>query len=141
MESFWLDQGNLDYALLILGKMTEWGACNCTADEVLGIANLYATLIDQMSPFTATHSHSVSRVAVLLAAEMGFCNTELTMMRIAGLLHDLGKFSVSNDILNKPGALTLDDDEHRDAASLLFLPPPGAGGKLLRHRRLGRPAP
>ena len=109
MESFWLDQSNPDYALLLLGKMAEWGACNYTADEVLGIANLYATMIDNMSPFTATHSHSVSRVAVLLASGMGFCDTELTMMRIAGLLHDLGKLSIPNAILDKPGPLTLEE--------------------------------
>ena len=89
--------------------MAIWGASNYTAKEVLRIAGLYATMIDRMSPFTATHSHSVSRVAALLAALMGFCSSELNMVRIAGLLHDLGKLSVSNAILDKPGPLTREE--------------------------------
>jgi len=109
LESFWLDQSNAGYIPLFLSKMAVWGASNYTAEEVLRIAELYATLIDRMSAFTATHSRSVSLVASLLAAEAGFCGTELTMMRIAGLLHDLGKLSVPNAILNKPGPLTQEE--------------------------------
>jgi putative nucleotidyltransferase with HDIG domain len=89
--------------------MAVWGANSYTAEEGLRIAELYATLIDRMSAFTATHSRSVSRVAALLADEAGFCGAELTMMRMAGLLHDLGKLSVPNAILDKPGALTQDE--------------------------------
>jgi HD-GYP domain-containing protein (c-di-GMP phosphodiesterase class II) len=108
-ESFWLDQCNASYAPQVIDKMAVWGANNYTAEEVLRIAELYATLIDRKSAFTATHSRSVSRVAALLGAEAGFCKTELTTMRIAGLLHDLGKLSVPNAILDKPGALTQEE--------------------------------
>jgi HD-GYP domain-containing protein (c-di-GMP phosphodiesterase class II) len=45
-------------------------------------------------------------VAVFLAKSCGFCETELYLMRIAGLLHDLGKLSIPNEILEKPGPLT-----------------------------------
>lgn len=108
-ESFWLDLNNSNYIPLFINKMAVWGAADYTAEEVLGIAGLYATLIDRMCAFTATHSRSVSRVAALLAAKAGFCNTELTMMSIAGLLHDLGKLSVPNAILNKPASLTREE--------------------------------
>ena len=109
LESFWLDLHNTGYLPLFISKMTVWGAGNYTAEEVLRIAGMYATLIDRMCAFTATHSRSVSGVAALLAAEAGFCGAELTMMRIAGLLHDLGKLSVPNAILSKPGPLTQEE--------------------------------
>lgn len=108
MECFWLDLVNSGYAPSFLNQI-NWGLTQFTAKEVLNIAELYATLIDRMSLFTATHSRSVSQVAVLLAANHGFCETELYMMRIAGLLHDLGKLSVPNAILEKPGKLEPDE--------------------------------
>jgi HD-GYP domain-containing protein (c-di-GMP phosphodiesterase class II) len=108
-ESFWLDRSNSNYAPRFVSKMAVWGATYYTAEEVLRIAGLYATLIDRMSAFTATHSRGVSQVAALLAADAGYCDAELTMMRIAGLLHDLGKLSVPAAILNKPAPLTQDE--------------------------------
>ena len=59
VEAFWLDQSNPGYAPLFINKMSIWGAADYTAEDVLRIARLYATMIDHMSPFTATHSYSV----------------------------------------------------------------------------------
>jgi HD-GYP domain-containing protein (c-di-GMP phosphodiesterase class II) len=109
IESFWLDQGNLSLAPLFTRKMAIWGANNYTAQDVLRVAELYAELIDSMCSFTATHSRSVARVATLLASEAGFCEAEQITMRIAGLLHDLGKLSIPNAILSKPGPLTQEE--------------------------------
>lgn len=104
-ESFWLDLLNPAYAERFFSQINVWGQNDFTARDVLSIAELFATLIDRMSVFTATHSRSVSEVAVLLAREAGFCENELYMIKIAGLLHDLGKLSVPNSILEKPGKL------------------------------------
>jgi HD-GYP domain-containing protein (c-di-GMP phosphodiesterase class II) len=78
-------------------------------EDMLQIAEIFATIIDRMSRFTATHSRSVSGVAVFLAKACDFSQSEIQLMRIAGLLHDLGKLSVPNSILEKPGALTSDE--------------------------------
>lgn len=106
-ECFWLDQVN-SYMPPFLERM-NWGVAHFTPRDVLNIAEMFATLIDRTSVSTATHSRSVSRVAVLLAARQGFCETELYMMRVAGLLHDLGKLSVPSAILEKPGNLNADE--------------------------------
>ncbi len=104
-ESFWLDVNNPGYADLFFRQMDKWGQKSFTLPEVLDIAELFASLIDRISPFTATHSRSVSGVATMLAAQCGFSETEREMIRIAGLLHDLGKLSVPNTILEKNGKL------------------------------------
>ncbi|MBQ3059852.1 MAG: HD domain-containing protein [Desulfovibrio sp.] len=104
-ESFWLDVNNPGYADLFFRQISNWGQKSFTLSDVMDIAELFASLIDRISPFTATHSRSVSGVATMLAAQYGFSETERSMIRIAGLLHDLGKLSVPNTILEKRGKL------------------------------------
>ena len=82
-----------------------------TADEerLDRVAEAFAGIIDAKSPYTYRHSAGVAEIAVAIASELGFDDAELRDLRRAGLLHDIGKLSVSNRILDKPGRL--DDDE------------------------------
>jgi HD-GYP domain-containing protein (c-di-GMP phosphodiesterase class II) len=73
------------------------------------IAEGFAAVVDAKSPYTATHSARVTGIAVGIAKEMGFGEAELAELRRAGLLHDLGKLSIPNSILDKPGPLTPDE--------------------------------
>lgn len=105
-DCFWLDIMNPQYASSLIRHSTAWAKTRLTPQELLNIAEIYATLIDRTSSFTANHSRSVSSVAVLLAQEMGFCESERYMMRVAGLLHDLGKLSLPCELLEKQGPLS-----------------------------------
>ena len=107
-ESFWLDLAAPDLASGFNDRM-RLGSAPLSMDDMLQIAEIFATIIDRMSRFTATHSRSVSGVAVFLAKACDFSQSEIQLMRIAGLLHDLGKLSVPNSILEKPGSLTRDE--------------------------------
>ena len=60
----------------------------------------------------AEHSQRVSGICEAIAAKMNFSKDGINQMRIAGLIHDIGKIGVSEKILNKPGSLTI--DERRD---------------------------
>lgn len=75
------------------------------------IAEAFARVIDAKSPFTARHSERVAEIAVGTATVLGFDLPQRRMLRRAGLLHDIGKLAISNQILDKPGKLT--DDEFR----------------------------
>ncbi|HKQ57996.1 MAG TPA: HD domain-containing phosphohydrolase [Candidatus Eisenbacteria bacterium] len=75
------------------------------------IAEGFAAVVDAKSPYTATHSARVTDIAVGIAKEMGLAPAELAELRRAGLLHDLGKLSIPNSILDKPGALTAEEWE------------------------------
>jgi putative nucleotidyltransferase with HDIG domain len=107
-ESFWLDLLVPDLASGFNDRM-RLGWSPYSMEDMLQIAEIFATIIDRMSRFTATHSRSVSGVAVFLAKACGFSQIEIQLMRIAGLLHDLGKLSIPNGILEKPGPLTFDE--------------------------------
>lgn len=105
-ESFWLDLINPHYYNNFFRKVDAFGKMRFSIDDVINIAEIFATIIDRTSQFTAVHSRTVSAVAAHLAQGKGYCADEVKVMRIAGLLHDLGKLAVPNYILEKPGKLT-----------------------------------
>ena len=59
--------------------------------------------------YTAEHTRGVALRAVQVGEELGLAPVRLRELAIGGLLHDVGKLAVPNEILQKPGALT--DDE------------------------------
>ncbi len=61
--------------------------------------------------FTAEHQRRVAQLACAIAEEMGFTPEQVEVVQIAGLLHDIGKLSVPQELLCKPGKLT--DTEFR----------------------------
>jgi HD-GYP domain-containing protein (c-di-GMP phosphodiesterase class II) len=75
------------------------------------IAQGFADVIDAKSPFTFQHSRRMAAIAVGLAERLGFHREECAAIERAGLLHDLGKLSVPNSILDKPGPLTSEEWE------------------------------
>ena len=75
-------------------------------DELDQIAEAFAWVIDAKSPWTYRHSHGVADMAMAIGRTLGLSLFELRALRRAALLHDLGKLSVSNLILDKPEKLT-----------------------------------
>jgi diguanylate cyclase (GGDEF)-like protein/PAS domain S-box-containing protein/putative nucleotidyltransferase with HDIG domain len=55
------------------------------------------------------HSKNVSKLAETLAEKMGFSKDDINLMRLAGLMHDIGKIGIPDKILNKDGKLTADE--------------------------------
>ncbi len=70
------------------------------------LAELFARLMDFRSPFTATHTAGVASTAEALGRLEDFDPGQLSLLRVAGYLHDLGKFAVPVEILEKPKGLT-----------------------------------
>lgn len=77
-----------------------------TTEEVDRICEVFADVVDAKSSFTQSHSASVARVAVGIATELGFTVQRRTRIRRAALLHNIGKLSIPNTILDKTGALS-----------------------------------
>jgi HD-GYP domain-containing protein (c-di-GMP phosphodiesterase class II) len=73
------------------------------------ICSAFAGVIDAKSHSTFMHSTGVARIAVDIGLCLGVPQDELTMLHRAGLLHDIGKLSVPNSILDKPGKLTAEE--------------------------------
>jgi diguanylate cyclase (GGDEF)-like protein len=62
--------------------------------------------IDRKDRYTKLHSEDVAAYALFLAGRIGMSTEAQTSLRIAALLHDVGKIGVPDDILRKPGRLT-----------------------------------
>jgi HD-GYP domain-containing protein (c-di-GMP phosphodiesterase class II) len=105
-ESFWFDLATPQYFDHFFRSLQSHGQIRLNIEGLLGAAEIFATIVDRTSRFTATHSRTVAAVSAFLARAKGYSDTEAKIMRVAGLLHDLGKLTVPNDILEKPGKLT-----------------------------------
>jgi diguanylate cyclase (GGDEF)-like protein/putative nucleotidyltransferase with HDIG domain len=55
------------------------------------------------------HCHAVGRYAELMATELGFDPDHVERVRLAGVLHDIGKTGVSDRLMTKTGALAADE--------------------------------
>jgi putative nucleotidyltransferase with HDIG domain len=89
--------------------------------------------IEARDPYTRGHSTRVAALAVSLGEELGWTKSRLSILRLGGLLHDVGKLAVSSRVLAKPGPL----DEHEHAAVQVH---PVTGAKLLEPFPVARPA-
>jgi HD-GYP domain-containing protein (c-di-GMP phosphodiesterase class II) len=78
------------------------------ADEayLYRIAEAFAGVIDAKSPWTYRHSDRACVIVLSIASVLGSGEQELSDLRRATLLHDVGKLAISNRILDKPGSLT-----------------------------------
>ncbi|MBE3126608.1 MAG: PAS domain S-box protein [Acidobacteria bacterium] len=64
-----------------------------------------ASIVEMRDPYTAGHQSRVSDLARAIAVEMKFSPDQVDTIRVAGLIHDLGKIAVPAEILSKPGGL------------------------------------
>ena len=71
--------------------------------------NIIMKTLFEKSNRESEHSSRVSKYAEAIAKQMSFTQDEVDEIRIAGLVHDIGKISIKEAILNKKGALTHDE--------------------------------
>lgn len=71
----------------------------------LGVLTSLATALDSRDPYTEDHSQRVSEYAASMARVLGFPREYQEKVRIAGLLHDIGKIGILDEVLRKPGSL------------------------------------
>ena len=75
-------------------------------DTQLASVLMLAEALDVRHTGTARHSRTVARYAQLMARELDLDSETVERIRLAGLVHDVGKIGVSDAILLKPGPLT-----------------------------------
>lgn len=76
----------------------------------LSFVETLSAAMDARDPITAGHSRRVTEYTLLIAESLGRGERELETLRVAGLLHDVGKIGVPEKVLWKDGRL--DDDEY-----------------------------
>lgn len=70
------------------------------------IIEVVGQVVEARDPYTAGHQRRVSQLAVRISEEMDLPAEDIEQIRVAALLHDVGKISVPAEILSKPGKLS-----------------------------------
>jgi len=104
-ECFWLDAAAAS-PTAPLCPIVDMDPVELELDMLDGLTKLFSRGIDFRSPFTVTHSSGVAATAEIMSRRADFSPKELSLIRAAGHLHDLGKLAIPTDILNKPGKLS-----------------------------------
>jgi PAS domain S-box-containing protein/putative nucleotidyltransferase with HDIG domain len=71
-----------------------------------GTIEAIAMMSELRDPYTAGHQKMVTQLAIAIAVELGLAEDQIKALRVAGLLHDVGKVYVPSEILSKPGKLS-----------------------------------
>jgi putative nucleotidyltransferase with HDIG domain len=77
----------------------------------VGTIRALALALDARDPYTAGHSERVSALALAIGRCMWLDDTQLEVLRLGALLHDIGKIGISDHVLMKPGPLTAEEFE------------------------------
>lgn len=99
-----LQQLDLEEAVNVAEKIVE---------QLLEANTISLDMLDlrTFDDYTYRHSVNVAILSVVIGMGMGYTNEELVDLCSAAIFHDLGKLSISKDILNKPGKLTPEENE------------------------------
>lgn len=115
-----------------------------TSTMLDGMVRSLASTLEHRDPYTAGHGRRVTELSCAIAGQMGFNSDRMEGLRIAALLHDIGKIAVPLEILSKPGPIsehefnlikTHSQTGHDILASIDF-PWPVAQFVLQHHRRI-----
>jgi diguanylate cyclase (GGDEF)-like protein/PAS domain S-box-containing protein len=79
--------------------------------QALQSIKLLARAVDAKDPSTQRHSERVADIAVAIATALGWPMEDVTQLREAGLIHDVGKIGIPDAILLKPSRLTVAEFE------------------------------
>jgi PAS domain S-box-containing protein len=71
-----------------------------------GVIQVIASIVEVRDPYTAGHQRRVAEIACAIAKEMGLAEERIEEIRMASLIHDIGKIYVPAEILSKPSRLT-----------------------------------
>jgi diguanylate cyclase (GGDEF)-like protein/PAS domain S-box-containing protein/putative nucleotidyltransferase with HDIG domain len=106
-------KSNCDGDLSLLVSMAENDLFKNKLYEVTSVRhdliNIIMNALYEKSEREMMHSKRVSILSGLIASELGMHRDEISKMRIAGLVHDIGKIGTSEKVLNKPDKLDADE--------------------------------
>ena len=96
------------------------------AERFIAVMLDLAEAVDLRFSGSARHSETVGRYAEMMARELGLSEQRIGRVRLAGMLHDIGKVGVPDSILRKPAKLTEEE-------LALIKRHPGLGAQILEH--------
>lgn len=105
-EAFWLAL-KADWVQQYQAEMESFGDLQLISwPEIRQCADIFAQIIDAKSPYTERHSRGVAMLARHLAERQGLPHATCEKIEVAGLLHDIGKLQIPDEIIEGRNPLT-----------------------------------
>jgi putative nucleotidyltransferase with HDIG domain len=92
--------------LLAAGRLNLAESQKHVADALSATVAAMVTAIEVRDPYTAGHEIRVATIAVAIGREMGWDENRLQGIRLAAMVHDIGKIVIPPEILTKPSRLS-----------------------------------
>ena len=96
--------GGLDQYRLIQTKR-DYHALKIWNESLGGLIQAFAKLIESKDPYTAGHQNRVALFSGAIAKALGYADDEVEQIKMAAMIHDIGKIYIPVEFLNKPGEL------------------------------------
>ena len=90
-----------------------------TVENIEDVVISLARTIDAKDRYTEGHTERVSQYAAFLGERLGMTDKQLENLRIGALIHDIGKIGIDQNVLNKPGKLTLEERQQIETHPIL----------------------
>ena len=100
------------FAALLALQNDSSGRFRDMKDLLVGLVRSLTASIDAKDHYTFGHSERVGRIAVEIGRELGYQADEINDLYLAGLLHDIGKIGIRDDVLCKKTFLSPEELEH-----------------------------
>lgn len=110
LEKRRLELENRDYQEHLKQRVEK--QANKIRESFLNAITALAYALEAKDKYTSGHSQRVAEISVAIAREMGLSRQDINKIRLAGLIHDIGKIGVRESVLNKTGRLTDDEYQH-----------------------------
>lgn len=111
-DGFWIELEDEFLDGAIFETLATWDhSLTLEFDDVIALGEMISHIVDAKSPFTHYHSLRVADLAFAVTGFLDFAPQRRQMLRLAALLHDVGKLRTPDDILEKPGALSADEHD------------------------------
>lgn len=110
-EAFWLNLEPRGIQAFLADMLQQGEPYVASVAELKQLATIFSRIVDAKSPFTAEHSLGVAKLSRFFAERLGVSAENCDKLEIAGLLHDVGKLRVPDEILDKPAKL--DESERK----------------------------
>lgn len=108
-DAFWFNLENLNSMSFILDSVAPKINQTINLAQLEKIAYIFSNIIDNKNNHTASHSVSIADLAYNLSKSINYDEEKCRKMKIAGLLHDIGKLAIPVKILNKASGLSPDE--------------------------------
>jgi HD-GYP domain-containing protein (c-di-GMP phosphodiesterase class II) len=105
-EAFWFSLETDRVNGYVASWLSDSASRSMTFEELRSLVHLFSRIVDAKSTYTKQHSDGVAYLARLIGTLFNLPEETCEMLELAGLLHDIGKLRVPDELLEKPGKLT-----------------------------------